>query len=194
PLMQDQKSPESSPLMQDHQLPDPPMISNPQQTPTTNLQNGHDFFSDPLLRSNLEKGEAEDIEATDGHDFFSNPLLRSNLESLMEPSSGATLDPSELIKVHQVRDTLDKMVSTSDVFRVPEGPKKYRVVVLPKGKALHFVYKVLVFPKGKYSQPKVFTLMIIPGKTTERGKKVTFIVVPKDAPGNWKKFEIYIKQ
>ncbi|CAG8556397.1 3069_t:CDS:2 [Cetraspora pellucida] len=185
-LVSEPQKNEKAPLTQDQKNMPPPIASDPQTTPTpiTNPQSD-DIEQTEMNEDTDETGESE------SHELISDPILRSNLESLVSPSS-ESLDPSEFIRVHQVRDTLDNIVSTSDIFHFPEGPKKYRVVVLPKGKALHFVYKVIVFPKGKYARPKVFKLVIVPGKITRLGRKVTFIVIPKDAPGSWKQYVIFI--
>ncbi|CAG8709296.1 9616_t:CDS:2 [Cetraspora pellucida] len=183
-LVPESQKNEKAPLTQDQKNIPPPVASDPQTTPITNPQSD-DIEQTEMKEDTDETGESD---VSEGRELISDPLLRSNLESLVSPSSSETLDPSEFIRVHQVRDTLDNIVSTSDLFHFPEGPKKYRVVVLPKGKALHFVYKVIVFPKSKYAHPKVFKLVIIPGKITRLGRKVTFIVIPKDAPGSWKQY------
>ncbi|CAG8683813.1 2345_t:CDS:2, partial [Gigaspora margarita] len=134
--------------------------------------------------------EANESDLTECNELISDPLLRSKLESLVSSSeveSFETFEASELINTHPVRNAIDKIVSTSDhLFNFPEGPKKYHVVVLPKGKGFHYIYKVSVFLKDQYSKPNVFKLIIVPGKTTKLGRKVTFIIIPKDVPESWK--------
>ncbi|KAF0546600.1 hypothetical protein F8M41_001114 [Gigaspora margarita] len=150
--------------------------------------------SDHLYHEDDE--EANESDLTECNELISDPLLRSKLESLVSSSeveSFETFEASELINTYPVRNALDKIVSTSDhLFNFPEGPKKYHVVVLPKGKGFHYIYKVSVFLKDQYSKPKVFKLIIVPGKTTKLGRKVTFIIIPKDAPESWKEYSIFI--
>ncbi|CAG8570232.1 5346_t:CDS:2 [Scutellospora calospora] len=163
-------------------------------TPVGDNTGHHVLREDESDESDIKEGTDEsDIE--ESRELISDPLLRSNIESLVAQSSveaTETLDANEFINIQPVRETLDNIVSTSDLFHFPGAPRKYRVVVLPKGKALHFVYKVIVFPKGKFAHTKIFKLIIIPSKITKLGKKVTFIVIPKDAPGSWKKYSIFI--
>ncbi|CAG8623616.1 14115_t:CDS:2 [Dentiscutata erythropus] len=202
PMVPDPQKQVTPPMVPDPQKQvTPPMVPDPQQTPTQPMVS--DYHITPIKNPQNEdieqtdaKEETDESDVSEGRELMSDPLLRSNLESLISSSSvesSESLDASEFIDLQPVRNTLDNIVSTSDhLFSFPEGPKKYRVVVLPKGKALHFVYKVIVFPRRKYAHPKIFKLIIVPGKITSRGRKVTFIVIPKDAPGSWKQYSIFI--
>ncbi|CAG8454783.1 3618_t:CDS:1 [Acaulospora morrowiae] len=102
-------------------------------------------------------------------------------------------DESGLVNNPFLRYNIEQLVSTSDLFGIRDDiHKKVKVLMLPKGKAFHIVYKVFVFPKDKKDNPKVYTLIVIPGKKKGSQREVKFIVIPKDNPGAWKEYNVVV--
>ncbi|CAG8439679.1 11535_t:CDS:2 [Acaulospora colombiana] len=171
---------------------------------TLPITNGTLKSTGPATNGTLKRTE----DATNGASNNTVPAVKEILNSTApagEPTiefieSPETADDSEidedgsrLVNNPFLRYNIEQLVSTSNLFGFHEGGhKKVKVLVLPKGKAFHIIYKVLVFPKDKKGIPKLYKLIVIPGKTKDNQKEVKLILIPKDNPGAWREYNVVI--
>nr|CAG8441267.1 13346_t:CDS:1 [Entrophospora candida] len=152
------------------------------------------FFILVLLSINLVLSiPIDDTDDTTIHDETQCQAYNEKVSSL-DSIESASLEPTELnAELNRIVQTSDDYFGLHDGTKTFEGPRKYKVLVIPKEKGVYKAYKLIVIPKEKCRHAKIYKLIVIPRIVGKCGAKVyKFIIIPKHAPEKWREYKVFI--